>query len=136
MIRMTRKLTITGCLSCLILLAGCSKRSVGITRGSSNPFADADAAVNKNIENLMGLSVGMTKGQVYNLSGIANYMEGYDWGSVWFYKIRKGGNEGTLNDKNVEKLYMPVVFDNTDRVMGYGSKFYDQTLSDLGAGQF
>ena len=31
---------------------------------------------------------------------------------------------------------MPVVFDNTDRVMGYGSKFYEQTLDDLGTGQF
>ena len=104
--------------------------------GSANPFAGKDRQVDENIENLMGLAVGMTKNQVYELCGVANYIEGYDWGSVWFYKIRKGGNEGTLNDKNVEKLYMPVVFDNTDRVMGYGSKFYDQTLSDLGAGQF
>ena len=84
----------------------------------------------------MGLAVGMTKGQVYELSGIANYVEGYDWGSVWFYKIRKGGNEGTLANKDIEQRYMPVVFDNTDRVMGYGRKFYDQTLSDLGTGQF
>ena len=120
-----------------ILSVGCvNKGSSGISRSGGSPFADADAAVSKNIENLMGLSIGMTKGQVYNLAGIANYVEGYDWGSVWFYKIRKGGNEGTLSDKDVEKKYMPVVYDNTDRVMGYGSKFYDQTLSDLGTGQF
>ena len=84
----------------------------------------------------MGLAVGMTKGQVFELSGIANYIEGYDWGSVWFYKIRKGGREGSLANKDIEDRYMPVVFDNTDRVMGYGRKFYDQTLSDLGTGQF
>jgi outer membrane protein assembly factor BamE (lipoprotein component of BamABCDE complex) len=84
----------------------------------------------------MGLAVGMTKGQVFDLSGTANYLEGYDWGSVWFYKWRKGGNEGTLANKDIEQRYMPVVFDNTDRVMGYGRKFYDQTLSDLGSGQF
>ena len=120
-----------------LLSVGCfNKGSSGFSRGGGSPFADADAAVSKNIENLMGLSVGMTKGQVYNLAGVANYVEGYDWGSVWFYKIRKGGNEGTLSDKDVEKKYMPVVYDNTDRVMGYGSKFYDQTLSDLGTGQF
>ena len=119
------------------LSVGClNKGTSGFSRNGGSPFADADAAVSKNIENLMGLSVGMTKGQVYNLAGIANYVEGYDWGSVWFYKIRKGGNEGTLSDKDVEKKYMPVVYDNTDRVMGYGSKFYDQTLSDLGTGQF
>ncbi|NDH16075.1 MAG: hypothetical protein EBY48_03145 [Opitutae bacterium] len=119
------------------LSVGClNKGTSGFNRSGGSPFADADAAVSKNIENLMGLSVGMTKGQVYNLAGIANYVEGYDWGSVWFYKIRKGGNEGTLSDKDVEKKYMPVVYDNTDRVMGYGSKFYDQTLSDLGTGQF
>ena len=109
---------------------------VGCSRGVSNPFADSDGEVKENIQNLMGLAVGMTKAQVFDLSGIANYVEGYDWGSVWFYKIRKGGNEGTLANKDIEQRYMPVVFDNTDRVMGYGRKFYDQTLSDLGTGQF
>ncbi len=131
------KVLALGWLTYLLLSAGCVRKDSGISRGTGgNPFAEADAAVSKNIENLMGLSVGMTKAQVYNLASIANYVEGYDWGSVWFYKIRKGGNEGTLSDKEVEKRYMPVVFDNTDRVMGYGSKFYDQTISDLGAGQF
>ena len=109
---------------------------VGCSRGVSNPFADSDGEVKENIQNLMGLAVGMTKGQVFDLSGIANYVEGYDWGSVWYYKIRKGGNEGKLANKDIEQRYMPVVFDNTDRVMGYGRKFYDQTLSDLGTGQF
>jgi len=107
------------------------------TRGrGGNPFAKDDGEIKENIENLMGLAVGMTKGQVFELSGIANYVEGYDWGSVWFYKIRKGGTVGTLADKDIEQRYMPVVFDNTDRVMGYGRKFYDQTLTDLGTGQF
>ena len=104
--------------------------------GGGNPFAKDDGEIKENIENLMGLAVGMTKGQVFELSGIANYVEGYDWGSVWFYKIRKGGTVGTLADKDIEQRYMPVVFDNTDRVMGYGRKFYDQTLTDLGTGQF
>ncbi len=114
----------------LLTLGGC-------TRGSgSNPFAKDDGEIKENIENLMGLAVGMTKGQVFDLSGIANYVEGYDWGSVWFYKIRKGGTVGTLADKDIAQRYMPVVFDNTDRVMGYGRKFYDQTLTDLGTGQF
>ena len=109
---------------------GCSKKA-------SNPFSDRDAEVKENIEKLMGLSVGMTKQQVFALSGVSNYVEGYDWGSVWFYKIRKGGTkEGPLANQEIESLYMPVVFDNTDRVMGYGRKFYDQTLSDLGTGQF
>ena len=84
----------------------------------------------------MWLAVGIINGQVFELSGIENYVEGYDWGSVWFYKIRKGGTVGTLADKDIAQRYMPVVFDNTDRVMGYGRKFYDQTLTDLGTGQF
>lgn len=128
-----RKTRITFLLSFLafsLLLVNCAKKS-------ENPFSDRDADVKDNIENLMGLSVGMTKQQVFGLSGVSNYVEGYDWGSVWFYKIRKGGtNEGPLANKDIEQLYMPVVFDNTDRVMGYGRKFYDQTLSDLGTGQF
>ena len=123
--------TLVGFLSIILLLVVSS-----CSRGGSNSFAKDDGEVKENIENLMGLAVGMTKGQVFDLSGIANYVEGYDWGSVWFYKIRKGGNEGTLANKDIEQRYMPVVFDNTDRVMGYGRKFYDQTLSDLGSGQF
>ena len=117
-----------GILLSSILSTSCSRRG--------NPFAEDDNQVKDNVENLMGLAVGMTKGQVFELSGIANYIEGYDWGSVWFYKIRKGGREGSLANKDIEDRYMPVVFDNTDRVMGYGRKFYDQTLSDLGTGQF
>jgi outer membrane protein assembly factor BamE (lipoprotein component of BamABCDE complex) len=117
-------------LSALLSLTSCTRG------GGANPFAKDDGEIKENIENLMGLAVGMTKGQVFELSGIANYVEGYDWGSVWFYKIRKGGTVGTLADKDIAQRYMPVVFDNTDRVMGYGRKFYDQTLSDLGTGQF
>ncbi|MEC8420655.1 MAG: hypothetical protein VXZ32_05990 [Verrucomicrobiota bacterium] len=110
---------------------------IGCTKKTNNPFSDRDAEVKDNIEKLMGLSVGMTKQQVFSLSGVSNYVEGYDWGSVWFYKIRKGGSkEGPLANQDIENLYMPVVFDNTDRVMGYGRKFYDQTLTDLGTGQF
>ena len=123
--------TLVGFLSIILLLAVSS-----CSRGGSNPFAKDDGEVNDKIENLTWSAVGMKKGQVFDLSGIANYVEGYDWGSVWFYKIRKGGNEGTLANKDIEQRYMPVVFDNTDRVMGYGRKFYDQTLSDLGSGQF
>ncbi len=110
--------------------------SLGCARSGNNQFAKEDEKVDDNVANLMGLAVGMTKGQVFELAGVANYMEGYDWGSVWRYKIRKGGLSGSLASKDVEQNYMPVVFDNTDRVMGYGQKFYDQTLSDLGTGQF
>ena len=59
-------------------------------------------------------------------------MEGYDWGSAWFYKIRKGGNEGSLANKDVQEKYMPVVFDNTDRVMGYGSQILRTNLGRSG----
>ena len=109
--------------------------SLGCTQAKKQAEA-VDRMVEDNIQSLMGLSNGMTKGQVYNLAGVANYVEGYEWGSVWRYKIRKGEADGFLADKNVELNYMPVVFDNTDRVMGYGQKFYNQTLKDLGAGQF
>ena len=131
------KVLALGWLTFLLLFAGCVRKDSGIRRGTGgNPFAEADAAVSKNIENLMGLSVGMTKSQVYNLASIANYVEGYDWGSVWFYQYRKGNTDGPLAKKEIQQLYMPVVYDNTDRVTGYGQKFYEQTLSDLGTGQF
>ena len=102
----------------------------------SNPYSEVDEKVDDNTKNLMSLAVGMTKGQVFDLIGIANVVEGYDWGSVWKYKTRKGGSQGTLADKSISQTYTPIVFDNTDRVIGYGDKFYAQTLSDLGAGQF
>lgn len=123
--------TLVGFLSIILLLTVSS-----CSRGGSNPFAKDDGEVKENIENLMGLAVGMTKGQVFDLSGIANYVEGYDWGSVWFYQYRKGNTDGPLAKKEIQQLYMPVVYDNTDRVTGYGQKFYEQTLSDLGSGQF
>ncbi len=120
----------------ITLTALVSILALGCARTGKNQFAKEDEKVDENVANLMGLAVGMTKGQVFELAGVANYMEGYDWGSVWRYKIRKGGLAGSLASKEVEQNYMPVVFDNTDRVMGYGQKFYDQTLSDLGTGQF
>ena len=52
------------------------------------------------------------------------------------YGSTRSEKAGSLADKDIEQRYMPVVFDNTDRVMGYGRKFYDQTLTDLGTGQF
>jgi len=121
-------------LSVVLLLLGLLGSSC--TRGNKNLSAEVDRRVDENIQSLMGLSNGMTKGEVYSLAGVANYVEGYEWGSVWRYKIRKGENDSFLAKKDVELNYMPVVFDNTDRVMGYGQKFYDQTLKDLGAGQF
>ena len=85
-------------LAFLLTFTGCSKKT-------NNPFSDRDAEVKDNIEKLMGLSVGMTKQQVFSLSGVSNYVEGYDWGSVWFYKIRKGGSkEGQLANQDIETL--------------------------------
>ena len=105
-------------------------------RGSSSSFAKDDEEVSENIKNLMVLTIGMTKSQVFDLVGVANYLEGYDWGFVWHYKSKTGAPSGTLANENIEQSYTPVVFDNTERVMGYGRKFYEQTLSDLGSGQF
>lgn len=85
---------------------------------------------------LMGLSVGMNKAQVYQLAGTAAKIEGYDWGSVWFYKTASGGGVGGLFDGNEDDNFTPVVFDNSNRVTGYGWKFYSQTIRDYGTGQF
>jgi hypothetical protein len=101
-----------------------------------NPFASGEDQVNENIKNLMGLQPGMSKGQVFKLAGVANYIEGESWGSVWFYKYRPGGEEGTLADSNVEKNYMPVVFDSSDRLIGYGYEFYKNTMEQLGSGPY
>lgn len=77
-----------------------------------------------NLKRLIKISVGMTTGQVYGIMGhVGNYKENYNWGEVWFFEVADGKTA-------------PVVFDNTDRVTGYGQKFYEQTLSDLGTGQF
>ena len=85
---------------------------------------------------LMGLSMGMTKAQVYQLAGTATKIEGYDWGSSWFYQTASGGGVNVLLDGNEENNLTPVVFDNSNRVTGYGWKFYHQTIRDLGTGQF
>ena len=87
---------------------------------SKSPFSDRDADVKENIENLMGLSVGMADSKCWSF-GISNYVEGYDWEVFGFIKFVRGTM--TAANKDIEQLYMPVVFDNTDRVMGYGRKF-------------
>jgi len=101
-----------------------------------NPFASGEEKVNENIRNLMGLQPGMTKGQVFKLAGVANYIEGESWGSIWFYKYRSSADEGTLANRDVEKNYMPVVFDSNDRVIGYGYEFYKNTMEQLGSGPY
>ena len=53
--------------------------SLGCTQAKKQAEA-VDRKVEDNIQSLMGLSNGMTKGQVYNLAGVANYVEGYEWG--------------------------------------------------------
>mgnify|MGYP001174412971 FL=1 len=104
--------------------------------GGSSIFTDRDKEVDENVKNLMGLSVGMTKGDVEQLAGVPNMLEGYDWGSVWRYKTIKGASSGTLSNKDIDKSLMPIVFDNTDRVIGYGHKCYEDTLRDLGSSRF
>jgi outer membrane protein assembly factor BamE (lipoprotein component of BamABCDE complex) len=108
----------------------------GCSQTGMNPFASGEEKVSENIRNLMGLQPGMTKGQVFKLAGVANYIEGESWGSVWFYKYRAGTDEGTLANRDVEKKYMPVVFDSNDRVIGYGYEFYKNTIEQLGSGPF
>lgn len=69
---------------------------------------------------LMKISVGQTKCKVWKLlGGNADYFERYDWGAVWFYKL------------DGEEIF-PVLFDNLERVVGYGSKFYNETKEKLG----
>ncbi|MBT6851201.1 MAG: hypothetical protein HOA16_08395 [Opitutae bacterium] len=128
--RSTRPSFLTWALVVVALsMTACSKSGI-------NPFASGEGKVNENIKNLMGLQPGMTKGQVFHLAGVANYIEGETWGSVWFYKYRPGSNEGTLADRNVEKNYMPVVFDSSDRLIGYGYEFYKNTMEQLGSGPY
>ncbi|MBT3568685.1 MAG: hypothetical protein HN494_07550 [Opitutae bacterium] len=128
--RSTRPSFLTWALVVVALsMTACSKSGI-------NPFASGEGKVNENIKNLMGLQPGMTKGQVFHLAGVANYIEGETWGSVWFYKYRPGSDEGTLADRNVEKNYMPVVFDSSDRLIGYGYEFYKNTMEQLGSGPY
>jgi|TARA_B100000959_G_C14768067_1_gene536292 outer membrane protein assembly factor BamE (lipoprotein component of BamABCDE complex) len=84
---------------------------------------------------LMSLNMGMSKEQVYKLAGTAGKIEGYDWGSVWFYRTNSGADVGLGLDDD-EKNFTPIVFDNSHRVTGFGQKFYKRTIQDLGTGQF
>ena len=103
----------------------------------SVPGLGGGGKVGRTNKALMGLNLGMTKSQVYKLAGTADKIEGYDWGSVWFY--RTGGSSGSINvvlDGDDDKNFTPVVFDISHRVTGFGQKFYDRTIQDLGTGQF
>ena len=120
----------------LFLLLGLPFFLGSCAKNISNPFSDGNREIQSNVNNLMNLAIGMNKYQVRDLCGIANLPEGYDWGSVWFYKTQTGPESGVFSNEVIKRQYTPVVFDNTDRVIGYGWKFYEQTLSDLGTGQY
>ena len=53
----------------IVSLTGC------FSGRGSNPYSEVDAKVEDNTKNLMSLAVGMTKGHVYDLVGIANVVE-------------------------------------------------------------
>ena len=91
--------------------------------------------VGKTNKALMSLTMGMNKNQVYNLAGTADKIEGYDWGSVWFYRTATGGGGAILGGEE-DNDFTPIVFDNSHKVTGFGQKFYSQTIQDLGTGQF
>ena len=91
--------------------------------------------VKKTNKALMSLTMGMNKNQVYNLAGTADKIEGYDWGSVWFYRTASGGGPAIVGG-NEDSDFTPVVFDQSHKVTGFGQKYYSQTIRDLGTGQF
>ena len=121
---MKAKWCITPLLAALVLTFATSCITGG---GGNNPTRKTNKA-------LMGLSIGMTKGQVYELVGTAAKIEGYDWGSVWFYRVASGGGVSGLPGSNDDEDFTPVVFDNSNRVTGYGGKFYNDTIRELGTG--
>jgi hypothetical protein len=66
------------------------------SRGGTNPFAKDDGEVKENIENLMGLAVGMTKGQVFDLLVLQITWKDMIGEVFGFTKSEKVVNEGTL----------------------------------------
>ena len=103
---------------------------------SGVPGLGGGGKVGRTNKALMGLNLGMNKSQVYQLAGTADKIEGYDWGSVWFYRTASGGGVNVLLEGDDDKNFTPVVFDISHRVTGFGKKFYDQSIRDLGTGQF
>ena len=91
--------------------------------------------VKKTNKALMSLTMGMNKNLDYNLAGTADKIEGYDWGSVWFYRPAAGSGAAILGEGG-DKDFTPIVFDNSHKVTGFGQKYYSQTIRDLGTGQF
>ena len=111
----------------LVFVASCTPTMPGFGGGGR---------VGKTNKALMGLNLGMSKSQVYQLAGTADKIEGYDWGSVWFYRTASGGGVNILLEGDDDRNFTPVVFDISHRVSGFGQKFYNQTIQDLGTGQF
>jgi hypothetical protein len=73
-------------------------------------------------QRILKIAANQTKCKVWKLmGGNADYVQGYEWGSVWFYKVSEG------NEAN----FIPIVFDGNDIVMGYGQNFYNKITSAL-----
>jgi outer membrane protein assembly factor BamE (lipoprotein component of BamABCDE complex) len=103
-----------------LILAGC----VGSPVASTLKYDSVQSTIKHNNRDLLSLKIGMTKDEVHKLMGDPERSEGYDWGSAWLYRTAMtSGIYGTADSD-----FTPVVFDQNDKLAGWGRDFFTERV--------
>jgi hypothetical protein len=119
-----------------VLLVGVVACCVGCTSllmpsGSSD--RELQAMIDRNTRNLLRLQADLFEEYVSDIMGPPQRVEGYLWGTVWFYRtaLTRGARATPETD------YTPLVFDQRGVLLGWGRDIltsYDHRQPSLGGG--
>jgi outer membrane protein assembly factor BamE (lipoprotein component of BamABCDE complex) len=113
---MTKTVVIALTVMMSLVFRGCVGSPVHMTRTYNRVPDD----ISRNNENMMTLTIGMTKDQVAAHMGQPERSEGYEWGSAWLYRTAMtSGIYGTADSD-----FTPVVFDQNGKLVGWGRNFF------------
>ena len=91
---------------------------------STFAYNEVQKTVKKNNKALLSINIGLSKEQVLDLMGEPERSEGYAWGSSWLYRTAMtSGVYGTADSD-----FTPVMFDNSNRLLGWGRNFYEEKV--------
>ncbi len=102
----------------LVFLVGCA----GSPAYNSMRLSGIQKTIGENNEKMYTLRIDMTMDMVLTHMGRRpEKSEGYDWGSVWFYRTAMNHGIYRTGDNDLT----PLLFDKRGRLRGWGRNYYD-----------
>jgi hypothetical protein len=100
----------------LIGLVACCVGCTGLLVPSRSSDRELQGMIERNTRNLLRLQTDLFEEYVSEIMGPPQRLEGYPWGTVWFYRtaLTKGSRVAPETD------YTPLVFDRRGVLLGWG----------------